>query len=78
MFIDITLSVPPTLTVAEDAGTARVCVTVSTAIDIDISVTGADGKVILDRSNPKFLKKGSLNFTITSPITRVQGLEQNL
>ena len=64
MFIDTTLSVPPTLTVAEEDGTAQVCVTVSTAIDIDISVTGADGKVILDRSNPNFLKKGREFLTI--------------
>ena len=44
---DVTLSVPTTLTVAEEDGTARVCVTVSTAIDIDISVTASDGKVIV-------------------------------
>ena len=58
LIIDTTLSVPPTLSVAEGDGIAQVCVTVSTAIDIDISVTGADGMVILDRSNPNFLKKG--------------------
>ena len=42
--IGVTLSVPPTLSVAESIGTAQVCVMVSTAISIDISVTPSDGK----------------------------------
>ena len=42
------LSVPTTLTVAEGDGTVDdVCVTVSTAIDIDIAVTGTDGKATI-------------------------------
>ena len=34
----------PVLTVSEDVGTAQVCVTISSAIDVDIAVSGIDGK----------------------------------
>ena len=45
LYIGTTLSIPPTLSVAEGDGIAQVCVTVSTAIDIDISVSATEGKV---------------------------------
>ena len=44
--IGVTLSVTSAISVAEDVGTAQVCVTVSTAVGIDISVTASDGKVM--------------------------------